>query len=152
LTHLPIFGVLLGIFVLMQGIFFKSDQVKMVSYSLFILSAIGASMAYLSGEGAEEVVENIQGITDTVIEEHEEFAMAALIATITLAVASLVGLIFTYRKSSLTPKIAWAILILSFIAFGLVARTGYLGGQIRHSELQATYLPQDNNLSEDSDD
>lgn len=138
ITHLPIFGSILGGLVLAHGLWTKSNQTKIAAYNLFIISALGAGIAYLTGEGAEEKVENIQGAAETIIKQHEEFALFALIALIILGVASIVGLFLTLRKSSLTKLTAVVILFISLISFGLVARTGYLGGQIRHTEINST--------------
>ncbi len=138
ITHLPIFGSILGGLVLVHGLWTKSNQTKIAAYNLFIISAIGAGIAYLTGEGAEETVENIQGVVESTIKTHEEFALFALISLIILGDASIIGLFLTLRKSQLTGKVAFIILIISLISFGLVARTGYLGGQIRHTELSST--------------
>lgn len=137
ITHLPIFGSILGGLVLAHGLWTKSNQTIIAAYNVFILSAIGSGIAYLTGEGAEETVENIQGVAKANIEAHEEFALFALIALITLGVASIIGLFMTVKKSPLTRVSALVILCISFLSFGLVARTGYLGGQIRHSEINA---------------
>jgi len=45
------------------------------------------------------------------------------------------------RKSPLTRTIAFISLFISLISFILVARTGYLGGQIRHTEIGSTTNP-----------
>ena len=135
ITHLPIFGSIFGGIVLAHGLWTKSDQTKIAAYNLFIISAIGAGVAYLTGEAAEETVENIQGITDSMIDQHEDFAVFALISLIVLGVASIGGLFLTLKKSSLTKSVAFVVLFISLISFGLVARTGYLGGQIRHTEI-----------------
>lgn len=142
ITHLPIFGSILGAIVLAQGIWTKTEQTKVAAYYLFILAAIGAGVAYLTGEAAAETVENLQGVLEASIEEHEEFALFALISLITLGVAAIGGLYLSLKKSSLTGTAASVILVISLISFGLVARTGYLGGQIRHTEVtNAATLP-----------
>lgn len=135
ITHLPIFGSILGGLVLAHGLWTKSNQTKIAAYNLFIISAIGVGIAYLTGEAAQETVESIQGVVEATIKQHEEFAMFALISLIILGAASILGLFVTIKKSSLTRTIAFVILFISLISFGLVARTGYLGGQIRHSEI-----------------
>jgi len=135
ITHLPIFGSILGGLVLAHGLWTKSNQTKIAAYNIFIISAIGAGIAYLTGEAAEETVENIQGISENIIEQHEDFAVFALVSLIILGVASLAGLFLTLRKSALTKTTAILVLFISLISFGLVARTGYLGGQIRHTEI-----------------
>lgn len=137
ITHLPIFGSILGGLVLLHGIGVRSDQTKMAAYYIFILSSIGAGIAYLTGEGAEETVENIQGVVEATIKTHEQFALFALISLIILGVFSILGLFLTLRKLPLTRAIAFVILFISLISFVLVSRTGYLGGQIRHTEINS---------------
>lgn len=138
ITHLPIFGSILGGLVLAHGLWTKSNHTKVAAYNLFILSAIGAGIAYLTGEGAEETVENIQGIAEATIEKHEDFALFALISLIILGIASLLGLLVTYSKSIMTRTVAFVVLFIALISFVLVARTGYLGGQIRHTEVHSS--------------
>ncbi len=152
ITHLPIFGSILGAFVLAYGLWTKSSDTKVASYMLFIISAIGAGIAYLTGEAAEETVENIQGVLEATIEEHEEFALFALISLIILGVASTLGVFLTLRKSPLTRTTAFVILFIALISFGIVARTGYLGGQIRHTELSTgASIPSENSEYETDD-
>lgn len=143
ITHLPIFGSILGAFVLAHGLWTNSAQTKIAAYNVFILAAAGGAVAYLTGEGAEETVENIPGIAETAIELHEDTAVYTLISLIVLGVAAIAGLVLTMKKSSLTKTSAVALLVLSLISFGLAARTGYLGGQIRHTEFSTAAGAQD---------
>ena len=92
ITHLPIFGSILGAFVLGYGIWSKSIHTKMAAYFLFVISAIGTGIAYLTGEGAEEAVENIQGVSENIIGQHEDFAMYALVSLIILGASSLLAI------------------------------------------------------------
>lgn len=152
ITHLPIFGSILGALVLIHGIGVKSNQTIIAAYYVFILSSIGAGLAYFTGEAAEETVENIQGVVEANIKTHEEFALFALISLIILGVASILGLFLTIRKSPLTRITAFVILFISLISFGLVARTGYLGGQIRHTEITNGATAPAENSENESDD
>lgn len=138
ITHLPIFGSILGGLVLAHGLWTNSNQTKIAAYNLFVISAIGSGIAYLTGEAAEETVENIQGIVEATIKQHEEFALFALISLIILGLTSIIGLFITLKNLPMTRTIAFIILFISLISFGLVARTGYLGGQIRHTEIAST--------------
>lgn len=135
ITHLPIFGALLGSLVLGYAIWRKSDTTTYAAYYMLIVSGLGAVIAYITGESAEETVENIQGVSENVIEKHADFAMYALIGLIAVGVASLLGVYFNHSKSAFAKPVATATLLLALISFGLVARTGYLGGQIRHTEI-----------------
>ncbi len=152
ITHLPIFGSMLGGIVLAHGLWTKSNQTIIAAYYVLIISSLGAGIAYLTGEGAEESVEHLQGVAKANIEQHKDFAVFALIALIILGLASVLGLFISLRKMQLTRTTAFVILLISIISFGLVARTGYLGGQIRHTELANGVPNNSENSDKDSDD
>lgn len=135
ITHLPVFGSILGALVLGYGLWTKSQHTKNAAYFLFIISAIGASIAYATGEGAEEAVEKIQGVSKNMIDHHEDAAIYPLISLIVLAVLSLMSFVLNRFKASWVRPFSIIIFILSLVSFGLAAWTGYLGGQIRHSEI-----------------
>ncbi len=78
INHLPIFGTILGLLVFVHGLWSKSKSTQMAAYNLFIVSAIGAAIAYFTGEPAEDLVEDIPGIVKATIEAHEEAAEIAL--------------------------------------------------------------------------
>jgi len=153
ITHLPIFGSILGGFVLAYGLWIKSNETKIAAYGLLIISSIGASIAYLTGEAAEESVEHLPEVFEATIERHEYFAIYALVSLIILGVASIIAIFLTLRKSTATRTLGFVILLISLVSFGLVARTGFLGGQIRHSEIvKGATTPIDNTESESDDD
>lgn len=153
ITHLPIFGSIMGGIVLAYGLWSKSNETKIAAYVLFIISSVGAGIAYLTGEAAEESVEHLQGVIEVTIERHEDFAIYALVSLIILGVACILGIGLTLRKSVATRRVAFVILLISLVSFGLVARTGYLGGQIRHSEIvKGASATIDNTESESDDD
>ena len=137
ITHLPVFGSILGALVLGYGFWTKSIQTKNAAYFIFIISAIGTGIAYLTGEGAEDTVEKIQGVSENMIEIHEDAAMYALISLIALGIMSVIALMVSRFRTSLIRATSIITLALSLICFGLVARTGYFGGQIRHTEISA---------------
>lgn len=141
ITHLPLFGSILGALVLFYGISKKSEETKLAAYYLFIISAIGAGIAYFTGEGAEEVVENLPGVIKNSIKAHEDFAFYAILCMSCLGFISLLGLILTIKKLPFTNSISYLILVISLFSFLASARTAYLGGQIRHSEINNTLNP-----------
>lgn len=151
ITHLPIFGSILGVIVLAHGLTTKTLQTSIAAYFVLIISSIGAFIAYQTGEAAEEAVEHMQGISENLIHEHEESAEIALIAMIILGLVSLIALFFAYRKSSYSFSMVWIVLVLSLISFGIVARTGYLGGQIRHTEISTSAAVQEQHTEHNGD-
>jgi uncharacterized membrane protein len=134
ITHLPIIGAMLGALVLKHGIWRKSNSTLIAAYNVLILSAIGAGIAYITGEGAEEAVEHLQGISEHVIEAHAESAVLSIIALAIVGALAILGIYLTQANSRFTRRVALYTLAASLVAFALVARTGYLGGQIRHAD------------------
>ncbi len=145
ITHLPIFGSILGGLVLAHGIGTKSYQTIIAAYYVIIVSSTGAVIAYLTGEGAEEAVEDIRGVAKNMIGQHEDFALYALVALIVAGLVSLLGLYLSIKKSPMASTVALLTLFAAIISFGLVARTGYLGGQIRHTEISSGSIIQNSN-------
>lgn len=137
INHLPVFGTFLGLLILVLALWRKSAHTEIAAYLLFAVSSLGAVIAYLTGEGAEEVVENIPGIVKEAIEQHEEFSIYAFIALIILGIASIIGIILIQKRSRWIKKVSSAILALSIVSFGLMAWTSYLGGKIRHTEIKS---------------
>jgi uncharacterized membrane protein len=139
ITHLPIFASMLGALVLAFGIWKKSEYTKIAAYLIFVLAALAGTVAYLTGEYAEEAVEHIDGVSKERIEEHEDAAAFAFGALLVTGVASLGGIYLTSRKSTSENLLALVVLAISVITFSIAARTGYLGGQIRHeTEIHAS--------------
>ncbi|MBO9201582.1 MULTISPECIES: DUF2231 domain-containing protein [Niastella] len=137
ITHLPIYGSILGTLVLIYGMATKSHHTKMAAYFVLLIASLGGIVAFSTGEAAEETVENMQGISKNLIEEHEEFANITFVVIVVLGVTSLVGLL--WKKSKLINLISIIALILSIICVGMSSWTGYLGGQIRHTEIDHVF-------------
>lgn len=152
ITHLPVFGSILGSLVLAYGLWSKSDHTKIAAYFLYIISSIGAGVAYYTGEATEEIVEKIPGVLEASIKMHEDFALIALVSLIILGVASVLGLFITVIKTVWTKTTAWVVLLIALISFGLVVRTGYLGGKIRHTEITNSANTSSENAEKDADD
>jgi uncharacterized membrane protein len=152
MTHLPIIGSLLGTLVLMYGLWAKSNETKLAAYYLLVISSLGAVVSWLTGEGAEESVEKIQGVSKQAIDQHEGFALIGLVALIVLGCIALMGLFLTFKRSVFINRVAYLTLFTGLISFGIIAWTGYLGGQIRHSEINtATNQLGPSNKKEDDD-
>jgi len=132
-NHLAIIGTLFAGIVLLIGLLSNTVQTRMAAFILMLISSIGGYITFQTGHEAEETVEHMKGISEYVIEQHEEFAEKALWFIILLFVASIVGL-YAGKKNILSEKkISLIILIISFISFAVFAWTGYLGGQIMHA-------------------
>ena len=135
LNHFPIIGTLLGSGLLLWGIIKKQNNLKTAAAAILALMAIIAIPVYLTGEPAEETVENLPGVSEAMIELHEEAANLAIWVMMFTGAIALVAVIFSALKRTTASALFIAVFILSAISFGTMARTGYYGGKIRHSEL-----------------
>lgn len=137
LNHLPILGIPFSTALLLYGLWRKNLEIQKLSMGALVLVGLLTIPAFLSGEAAEEVVENVAGVSEAMIEEHEEFSEISFWFLEGLAVVALAGLVY-FREPRKLPK--WLpVLILAgmFVGSGLMAWTGHLGGQINHPEIRS---------------
>jgi uncharacterized membrane protein len=135
-NHLPIIIPIVGMAVLIGGFIFRSPIVKRVAFVIFVFGALCTIPAYVTGEGAEEVVEHMPGIDEVFIEEHEELAETFAILSYLLGSLSIVGFWLNLRQKSSASIAAYAILVLAVIVFYFGVRTGTSGGEVRHTEIR----------------
>ena len=101
--------------------------------------ALAAVPVYLTGEPAAEMVENLPGVSEQIIELHEEWALLSLLSAIATGVLAFGALILKRFSSANFARISMlAVLLLSFAAGAFMARTANLGGEIRHTEIRST--------------
>lgn len=136
LNHVPVIGALFAVGVLAVGLFWKRDELVRAAAGLFAAAALFAAPVYLSGEPAEEVVESLPGVSEPVIERHEDAAAVAFATLAVVGVLSLTALVL-FRRQVVPVTVARAGLALGLIALALMGYTANLGGQIRHTEIRA---------------
>ncbi|MCW5908018.1 MAG: hypothetical protein KIS94_09180 [Chitinophagales bacterium] len=137
LNHFPIIGTLGGIVVLFYGLIRKSNDTKVLGALLILAMAVISVIVMETGEAAEDVVEKIPGISEAAMEAHEDAAKIANGILIASGVLALISLVLNFLKKNVVTISMVATLLLSSVAFGFMAYTGYLGGKIRHTEISA---------------
>lgn len=137
LNHFPIIGTLLGVGVMVYGYLTASNEVKKAALWIWILMALIAIPVFLTGEPAEESVEELAGVSERMIHEHEEAAELAIWMMEALGLLSLLTLLVFKARPALVKTLLPVTIVVSLLSFGTMARTGYLGGQIRHSEIRS---------------
>jgi hypothetical protein len=135
LNHLPVIGSVLAVPILAWGIWRSSEEVIRVALVLLATLAAVTVAVYLTGEPAEEAVEGLAGVSERLIEQHEEAALLATIAFGALGAFALGGLL-RFRRRRIPPHFAAVLLGIALIPVGMAAWTANLGGQIRHSEIR----------------
>lgn len=146
LNHFPIIGTLIGSGLLVWGLTRKQDNTKSAGALILLLMAIIAVAVYLTGEPAEDSVEKLPGVSETMIELHEEAATWAIWLMSITGVVSFLAILSAWRNRLIAQRAFVMAFVLSLITFGAMARTGYYGGQIRHTEISnASTLSNENN-------
>ncbi|HET9326073.1 MAG TPA: hypothetical protein VFQ05_04805 [Candidatus Eisenbacteria bacterium] len=135
LNHLPVLGVLFSALVLGIGLLTRNTAISRLAIATLLAAALAGIPVFLSGEPAEEAIEHSAGVSERVIEVHENAARVAIIALEILGLAALAGLAL-YRRSDVSRGFASILLVATLALSGWMAWTAHLGGQIRHEELR----------------
>ena len=152
LNHVPVIGVFVALLILLVALARKNDAIGKLGLALLVGVALVTVAVYFTGEPAEDAVENLAGISESIIHSHEEAAEGAFIAT-GIAGSAALALLLWYRRRTLARWALGASFALGLVAAGLMAWTANLGGQIRHSEIRGSGAAiQQSDAADDDDD
>ncbi len=137
LNHVPTigFGLALAIFVLAQAR--KNDDLKRVALAMFFGVAVVAIATYLSGAAGEAVVRDLSDVSQTAIRAHED---AALLAFVFMEITGFFAWLALWQWRRVSQLAGWtlpAVVVLSVVTFGLMARAAQLGSEIHHPEIRS---------------
>jgi hypothetical protein len=137
LNHFPTVGSIIGGGLFVLSLITNSDDLKRASLVVLMGVSLIAIPTYISGNGAQDAIKSLPGVSKGLIETHEGAALVALgLMEVTGAFAWL-GL-WQFRRLARVPRWNLAvILVLTLMSFGLMARASNLGGEIRHAEIRA---------------
>lgn len=146
-NHFPIIGTLFGLGILIAGMLLKNNSVKNTAYILFIVAAIFAAFSMGTGEGAEELVEDLPNIGKQIIHEHEEIAEKFALIMYVTGFLGLLSLYTSIKNHKLAKTFSIITLIFALIAAVFAKSVGTTGGEIRHTEIRAISLSDSNDNS-----
>jgi hypothetical protein len=136
LNHVPVIGLPIVVLLLIWGLSRRNAELLRAAFGLLVLLALVTLVVQLTGEPAEELVEGLPGVLDSMVERHEE---AALIGTIGISGLALLALFGWWRSRGGRPLArgyAAVVLIGGVLLSGYLGWVANLGGQIRHSEIR----------------
>ena len=134
-NHFPIIGLFFGIGILAYGIIKKQAILVNTAYVMFIVCMIMAKATMMTGEGAEEIVEEL-GISHDLIHEHEEIAETFMKVLYALGILSILGLVANVKKHEKASFFSYVVIILAIGSAVLSKNVGTSGGEIRHTEIR----------------
>lgn len=141
LVHFPIVGLILVTPLYFYGLIRKDMKILRLSLLLSVVLSLAGLGAYLTGEGAEEILEKLPSVEHELIEEHEEAAEWAFRFIIGTGFLSLLILAMKFSPAG-KNRFYFGLLALLLLMSTIVSiRTGQLGGLIRHQEEISGTIP-----------
>lgn len=150
LNHVPILGAVTAAGLLTLALFFRRQVLTKASLWVLGVAGVVAVPVYLSGEEAEDIVEEL-GVAHAVIEAHEEAALLAVLGLGALALVALGTLWWLGHRREAPRWITGTMWVLALVGAGLAGWTAYLGGQIRHTEIRPPEVRQQLEASPDAE-
>lgn len=153
INHFPIIGLLFGTVVLLFGLLFKSSGARMAAYFLILVSAFLAIPSFSSGEGAEEVVEHMSGMSEQthhLIHEHEEQAEGFMPFAWSLILLSIASMLIEWKKRAWSMYAAILTLLVAGAASYFGHEVGESGGMIAHPEVRSGFKMSEHEEHEES--
>ncbi|HEX3233975.1 MAG TPA: hypothetical protein VHR41_07240 [Gemmatimonadales bacterium] len=144
LNHIPVLGTMLfAPLVLLWGLVRGSRDGTQIGLLLTVLLAVTAIPIYLTGEPAEEQLENQPWFDKQRVEAHEERAEAGLIAVLVTGAVAVAGLWLARGGQPQRRSLTGVVLVGLLVSAVLFALAAIEGGQIRHDEIRAAaFAPQ----------
>jgi len=137
INHIPVIGIGLLILLFIGAIVRKNKGLITVALAFIILISLATIPVYLTGEPAEEVVEDMPGISEELIKEHEEQAEIAFILVEVAGGLALITLIARRYSDKLGQRLVILTLLVLIVSGGLIGWTANLGGKIHHEEIRS---------------
>ena len=155
-NHFPIIGMIVGFVILVSGLLFKSRVTKRIGTITLLLTSLFVFPSFESGEGAEEIVEHLPGVSENLIEKHEELAEQFMLFVWVLLPLILLSFYADWKQKAFLQYVHFLIAIVSFVALIFAKQVGTTGGEIRHTEIRkdTTHIsPKDvKDLNEEDED
>lgn len=136
LNHFPIILSITGTGFLLLSFIIKNNGFRNASLFLMIIAALFVLPAYNTGEGAEEVVEELPGTSEIFLEKHEDIAATAMYAVLIAGALALMTMAAMRWNSKWTLLMLVLTSIAALSSAGLLAYTGFTGGKIMHAEIR----------------
>lgn len=137
LNHIPVIGTLFVVGLLAAALMRRDSMIARLALWTSALLGIVAIAVYFTGEPAEETVEHLPGVSESVIEQHEELALVATTMIAAFGVLA-TGALAVFRQRSLPRWLVVSSFVGMLAVAGVMGWTANLGGQIRHTEIRAT--------------
>ena len=142
LNHVPILGAVAAAGLLTLAFLVRREVLTKAALWTLAVAGVVAVPVYLSGEQAEDIVEEL-GAPHAVIEPHEEAALITVIVLGALALGAIGALWWISHQRRVPRWLTGTMWVAAAIGALMAGRTAYLGGQIRHTEIRPPEVRQE---------
>jgi len=136
LNHFPIAGMLFATPLLLIAWWRKNALLGQTGMALILLSGLLTIPTFITGEPAEEIMELVPGISERLIEIHEEAAEKTMWFVGAAALAALLSLVVAIKYKSMLFKAIPVVILISLFTIGFLAWTDRTGAEISHPEIR----------------
>lgn len=143
LNHIPVLLSVTGAILLIFAMLRKNDSLKLTAAYMLVTAALFTLPVFFTGEGTEDTVENLPGVSASIIEQHETMAQISLAIIIATGIIALAGILLKKKIAAFKMAMVTSF-ILALLSFGALAQTAQLGGKIRHTEIRKGNTIQNN--------
>lgn len=135
-NHVPIVGSLFALVLLAVGLGLKNDVLTRAGLVAVLAAGVLCLPAQLTGAGAAAIAQDLPRVSRALIDNHAAAAELGFWALESAAALALFALLLLNNASPRARLLAALALAATVLSFGLLARAGSLGGQIRHTEIR----------------
>jgi hypothetical protein len=145
LNHFPVIGTIIGLGLFLVALVGKSDDLKRACLVIFLGIALLTIPTYVTGNAAQEAICigpsngpcTDPGVSKSLIRTHEGAALQGFAFMELTGAFAWLGL-WQFRRISRVSRLNLsAVLLLSIVTVGLMARAADIGGEIRHPEIRS---------------
>ena len=136
INHFPIVGVIIGTVILIAGMVFKNEGIKISGLGTIVFAALMAVVTDLTGDPAKEAVKGLPDVVQSLVNKHEDIASIALFLIIPAGLMAALTLYSIWKKEKSVNFLLIITLVLSLVSCGAMTYVGRTGGQIRHTEFR----------------
>lgn len=135
LNHLPLFSLAFGIVLLLISLIKANHTLRLTALITLVFGALITIPAVLSGDEAEHFVEDLAGVSEYYLHEHEELGEVALTVNLVAGSLALLGLFAGTFLQQYQKFIDIITLVAAIIGLAFTVITAKHGGQIRRPEM-----------------
>jgi len=136
INHFPIVGFIIGTLILIAGMIFNNEGIKVSGLGTLVFASLTAIVAYMTGDPAGETLNSLPEAASSLIRRHENIATVGMYLMVPAGLMAGSSIYSIWKKDSSIRFLIIITLIFSLISSGTMVYIGRTGGQIRHSEFR----------------